>query len=398
MTTTYTPSWRLPVPQPLDPATIGQWGPLVDAMATLADQGGAGNVTVPVTVSPQTLTTANGASDQARPLVRTYTGTLSGNTTINAPNVPQVGWSINLTTGNFSIVESAGAGTDATIPPDGYYWLRVSDGATNALVPNVGVGALKTQGNATVGGILTISGGAPGQATQIPNNANYGQLDAGGTLRGVLGLGSDNNLYITNAGGQSTKWRNQALTFTRMSLNDGGSLSLGGNTGDLSTVSITPAANGVTVSSVPSPGIPFTCFVGNIATTSSFYGFWEFGGTNVGSIAPNAGGVSYNTTSDARLKLDDGPMDDVGRFIDRLKPRWFRWKSAPNADPEPGFFAQQVYRVFPWAVTKGRNRGKKFIPWQMDNAKLVPLLVAELQSLRRRMREMERKCLSSRGD
>ena len=81
----------------------------------------------------------------------------------------------------------------------------------------------------------------------------------------------------------------------------------------------------------------------------------------------------------------------VGKLIDRLRPRWFTWRDNPDAEPEPGFFAQEVHKVWRWAVTKGRGRkGRKdFKPWQMDNAKLIPLLVAELQSLRKRVAELE---------
>lgn len=396
MATSYTTSLRLPVPQPLDPATTGQWGPLIDAAITLTDQAVAGVANVAVTTNPQTLTTANGASDQARPTLQVYTGTLGTNTTINLPNVSKIGWAQNLTVGGFSIVESAGAGTTATIPPDGFYWLRVTDGATNAAVVNLGVNSLNTQGPATFGGKVNVSG--VGVAVQILNSANYGATDSGGTPRAIIGLGSDNNTYITNGGGQSIKFRNQAQTFTRLSITDAGTISAGGNSGDRSTISLAPTGNAVTVNSVPSPPANFSCFVGNLASTGSFYGFWEFGGTNVGSISPSASGVSYNTTSDGTLKIDDGILGDVGRIIDRLRPRWFRWKSAPDEEAQPGFFAQQVHHVFPWAVTKGRGRkgSKNFIPWQMDNAKLMPVVIAELQSLRRRVRELER-CLSDRG-
>jgi hypothetical protein len=76
-----------------------------------------------------------------------------------------------------------------------------------------------------------------------------------------------------------------------------------------------------------------------------------------------------------------------------LRPRWFRWKSDQHANSEPGFFAQQVRRVFPWAVTRGRGRpgSKSFKPWQMDNAKLIPVLVAALQDAHRRIAALERR-------
>lgn len=113
-----------------------------------------------------------------------------------------------------------------------------------------------------------------------------------------------------------------------------------------------------------------------------------FNQTQVGSVNVTPTTTTYNTTSDARLKIDDGLIEvcDAGRIIDRLRPRWFRFKAYPDADKQPGFFAQQVHRAFPWAVTKGR----KGQPWQMDAGKLMPIVITELQALRRRVAELER--------
>ncbi|HEY3848378.1 MAG TPA: tail fiber domain-containing protein, partial [Acetobacteraceae bacterium] len=113
----------------------------------------------------------------------------------------------------------------------------------------------------------------------------------------------------------------------------------------------------------------------------------------VGSVTTDGTTVSYNTTSDRRLKIDDGAVStfDSGRLVDQLAPRWFRWKDAPNGRRQVGFFAQQIHRVLPWAVTrgKGRRHSKDFRPWQMDATKMVPLLVAEIQSLRARVARLE---------
>ena len=162
------------------------------------------------------------------------------------------------------------------------------------------------------------------------------------------------------------------------------------------TVRINPSASGaVNVNSSSSPSQNFTCFVGNILP-GSFYCSWEFGGTVVGSIGPTPGGngVAYNTTSDQRLKIDRGRLSGevVTMMLLNLKPRWFNWKADPDGDPEIGFFAQQIERWVPWAVTRGRGRtGKKnFRPWQTDNAKLVPLLTAALQDALKRIDALEK--------
>lgn len=397
MATTYTTSLRLPIPQPLDPATSGQWGPLVDAMATLTDQAIAGIATVAVTTNPQTLTTANGASDQARPVIQQYTGTLTADTTINLPNVPKVGWAQNLTVGGFNIIESAGAGTDATIPSDGSLWFRTTDGVTDAQLPNVGFGALKTATSVIVGTTLTT-----GSNIVMPNNTAIRMNDTGGTPRDIIFLGSNNTVALSSAGNNGWHFLAQDEARTLVGIDTSGTTTFQGvATGQDCTISLQANTNGggaVIVASRPSPPHNFTSFRSALATTGSFHAIWTFQNVISGSVSVGAGNTTnYNTTSDQTLKIDDGPMDDIGRMIDQIKPRWFRWKSAPQAEPEPGFFAQQVNRIFPWAVTKGRGRkgSKHYVPWQMDNSKLVPVLVAELQSLRRRVRELER-CLSAR--
>lgn len=131
----------------------------------------------------------------------------------------------------------------------------------------------------------------------------------------------------------------------------------------------------------------------NAGTLETF----KSGVTTVGTITTDGTTTAYNTTSDAILKIDDGLIKAAQALsiIGKLKPRWFRWKSDPDEDSRPGFFAQQVSRVFPWAVTKG-IRGKR--PWQMDNSTMMPIvvralqaLVAENNDLRRRIAAVERR-------
>lgn len=117
--------------------------------------------------------------------------------------------------------------------------------------------------------------------------------------------------------------------------------------------------------------------------------------TQVGSISISPTTTSFNTTSDRRLKNIEGRIsaEESGSIIDRLVATWFNWKSDPESGRQPGFIAQQVNRVFPWSVRRGKGRiGKKnFEPWQMDTAKMVVITVAELQYLRERVAALERR-------
>lgn len=165
-------------------------------------------------------------------------------------------------------------------------------------------------------------------------------------------------------------------------------------------------------------------------TTFSFAG-WLWGSSSlIGSITTNGSTVSYNGTSDGRLKQNIRSMADdidVGAMIDAIRPVTFEWKDRhtivgePNAVlfaddigdvPPPtirkdqyetrgtttghGFVAQELIKVAPFAVhatDDGECKLGKFedghIPWGVDFAKLVPYMIVELQSLRRRVAELE---------
>lgn len=123
---------------------------------------------------------------------------------------------------------------------------------------------------------------------------------------------------------------------------------------------------------------------------------FQFGAAStVGSITQNGSTTSFNTSSDARLKIDDGLIDgaEAVTILGKLKPRWYRWVREPDRESEPGFFAQQLYRAFPWAVAPGRGKpgSKKFRPWQTDNSKLMPVVVAALQAALAENRKLEKR-------
>lgn len=150
-----------------------------------------------------------------------------------------------------------------------------------------------------------------------------------------------------------------------------------------------PDGNGLTIISTGTAQ-DYTSFVSSITRSiTSLHHIFELNGVVTGSISqPASNSVSFNTTSDERLKLDDGVIGtEAGCIIDRLQPRWFRWKTDADVPKQPGFFAQQVHRAFPWAVTKGRYSED---PWQMDAAKMMPIVIAELIELRKRVKALEK--------
>jgi len=121
--------------------------------------------------------------------------------------------------------------------------------------------------------------------------------------------------------------------------------------------------------------------------------------TTIGSITRNAStaAVLYNTSSDYRLKHDHGGIQDGLLRLMRLLPRRIVWKDDPDQTEMDGFFAHEVAEVVPDAVTGDKDavaddddedRGMvagQIIAQQLDVSRLVPLLVAAVQDLARRV-------------
>lgn len=107
-------------------------------------------------------------------------------------------------------------------------------------------------------------------------------------------------------------------------------------------------------------------------------------GTSVGSISVTTTNTAFNTSSDARIKTNVIDASDVGSVIDSIRVREFEFLSDPGKRVL-GFIAQELYQVFPAAVTPGDSGEEVVERWQMDRSALSPLIVRELQSLRARL-------------
>jgi len=135
-----------------------------------------------------------------------------------------------------------------------------------------------------------------------------------------------------------------------------------------------------------------------VATTggnAQFIGFYtETVLTQRGSITYNrgAGLVAYNTTSDYRAKDIIGPVQNTGVVIDALKIYEGVMKGATQS--RPMMIAHEAQVVVPFCVSGEKDAvNEDGTPkyQQMDHASLVPLLIAEIQSLRARVAALETK-------
>lgn len=106
----------------------------------------------------------------------------------------------------------------------------------------------------------------------------------------------------------------------------------------------------------------------------------------VGSISTNANSTAYNTSSDRDKKKNIKDASDSGGDIDAIRCAQFDWKS--NGEHQAyGFIAQELVEVAPYAVSHDPEDPES--DWSVDYSKLVPMMMKELQMLRKRVKDLE---------
>ena len=128
------------------------------------------------------------------------------------------------------------------------------------------------------------------------------------------------------------------------------------------------------------------------ANTRVFIAFDISGTTQIGAIAnSNNTGVTYNTSSDYRLKENVIAVSDGITRLQQLKPSRFNFIAAPGHTVD-GFLAHEVQEVVPEAITGEKDavddEGNP-IYQGIDQSKLVPLLTAALQEALQKIDDLE---------
>jgi hypothetical protein len=117
--------------------------------------------------------------------------------------------------------------------------------------------------------------------------------------------------------------------------------------------------------------------------------FRNVSGTVAGSITVNTSSTAYNTSSDYRLKEIDGPVANSGAYIDALKPVQGSWKV--DGSRFIGLLAHEVQEVSETPIATGEKDGEKMQAMDYSAPELIANLIAEIQSLRARVAELEGK-------
>ena len=131
------------------------------------------------------------------------------------------------------------------------------------------------------------------------------------------------------------------------------------------------------------------------STGGNYIQFLNSSGSNAGTINHvSSTGVLYNTTSDYRLKTVVGAVTGQGERIDALKPVDYIWTE--GGQQARGFLAHEFQEVYASSVTGTKDSVDEdgnpiYQGMQAGTAEVIADLVAELQSLRKRITALEAK-------
>jgi uncharacterized coiled-coil protein SlyX len=123
--------------------------------------------------------------------------------------------------------------------------------------------------------------------------------------------------------------------------------------------------------------------------TGTLMNFGRYDQTSVGSITFSGGNLTaYNTSSDVRLKKDIVPTNFGLSDLMKVNVRNFKFISDPSQTTHTGFIAQELYHVYPEAVTLPTTPDGY---WMADYGKLTPLLAKAIQDQQKQIETLQDK-------
>lgn len=347
----------------------GTWGSLLNSVLSIVDLNLGGRLSLDVSGSSNvTLTTT-----QARNITHILSGTLTGNIEYQFP----------ASNGGFYYVQNAtsGAFTVTVIPAGGTGVVLTQGYAALIFINPTSITAEFMGPVMATDGSAILENGALLSATYQAKNANLTAIaalavtdgnfmvgngstwvaESGSTARSSLGLGS----LATKSTINNSDWSG-----TDLALNNGGTGISAGSTNAL----IDALLDSLTAKSSVGTGDRVPVY---------HSGSWGYGVLDVGAF-------TINGTSDYRLKENDRSIIDtmdIGAIIDALRPIIFNWKEGEKPE-DLGFLAHELQSALPIAVRGEKDEvGEDGSPkyQRVDFMKLIPILTAEVQNLRRRI-------------
>ena len=133
--------------------------------------------------------------------------------------------------------------------------------------------------------------------------------------------------------------------------------------------------------------------------TGTVISFTRQGGDQ-GSIGVAVGSVSFNTSSDYRLKENVVSITDGITRVKQLLPKRFNFIEDTTNTLRDGFLAHEVSSIVPEAITGTKDEvdsDNNPVHQSIDQSKLVPLLTAALQEAIAKIETLEAKVSALEG-
>jgi len=369
---------------------IGTNSPTYKLEVKIAQLGGtAGNSVLATRMNGD----SNGNADYLDTVhIRTTTGT----------GWPNAEWRIRRNVDNTAAQGAIGFGGDNTV-------LMYTNGSERMRIDssgNVGIGVTPITGTSTgllqipTGGGIQINGANGGIFGNVyyASGWKYAANGIGGYIKfgASSGLGLEFGVATTNSGGAGAT----AVPILVAGFDTSGNLLIntttsGGWSGDAAIASL---ANGSTkawaLSAYNNTSVNGGALLARVDNTSRQLLGLYYSTTNVGSITTNGTVTVYGGTSDYRLKTVIGAVSGSGERIDSLEPIEYTWNS--NGKQTRGFLAHKFQEVYADSVTGTKDAvdadGKPvYQAMQASSSEVIADLVAEIQSLRKRLTALEQK-------
>lgn len=358
MASTYSPNLRLELMATNE--KLNTWGPIANTVFTLVEDAVSGVSNIVFTDATYTMATANGVDDESRAMFLLCTGTNTAVRTLNLPAYEKTYIIRNATTGGFAITVTRGASTYSLANND-----TILIYCNGTVVYAVGYSRTETQALFSTQNVTTPKLLISAAGTQtVPTLSWSADPDTGFfNDAGVIGV-TTNGVELMRFSTDNIMIGNDTVISPSVDAKVGLHIDKEG---------------GLVVSATNNPCGFFKR--NNNGALLQFYRATSI----VGSITVDSTSTSYNISSDYRLKKDVETLSSVGSTIDKLHPVSFRWKE--TNEKAVGFIAHELQKVVPQAVT-GEKDGEEM--QGVDQSKLIALLVAEIQSLRQRVFNLER--------
>lgn len=362
--------------------TLGQAGSVAGQLKLSGSSSGTITVTGGATAGTYTLTLPGSGGSSGQYLQTNGSGTTSWVTPINAGTTAQLAYYAGSGNVLSAVAAVFASGGQISVGVNG-----VAQGAVELFGSSSGTAFISTRAVAgTTNFILPVGNGSNGQAltTDGSGNTSWSSVGAGTVTAGTGG-------YFTLYGSSGTVVKDaSSLVSGGASVRTGGwstAVALEGIGGD-TTWGISGYNSGTS-------GTGSGAMMARVDDTSqALVEFFYSGASTVGLISTDGSSTTYGTSSDVRLKHDIEDMGDVGELIDAIAAKVWKWND--SGKDGQGFIAQDVYKLVPDAVGRiGDDDLSKvpgdagFIQWSLDYSKLVPIMMREIQELRKRVKSLE---------